>query len=437
MKSLRLAVSAGLASVAVAETPTPVTFNHDIAPIVFAQCMSCHRAGEVGPFPLTNFSEVKRKSKTILKVIDAGRMPPWPADSHGEFLHERRLTALQTQLFHDWVAGGLAEGDAKDLPATPHFTEGWQLGNPDLVLEPDQPYELGAEGGDVYRCFVLPSGTTEDRYVEAVEIRPSNRAVVHHALVFLDTTGAARKLDAADPGPGYTSFGGVGFTPSGGLGGWAPGIVPAALPEGVGYFLPKGADIVLQVHYHRSGKAETDRTRIGIFFAKKPVDKRYRSLAVSFRKIDIPAGDADYEVHTSMTVPRNVTVLTITPHMHWLGREMTVKATPDGGQPQRLIHIPDWDFNWQTIYHFKDPVRLPAGTVVRMSARFDNSTGNPRNPSTPPKEVFRGEQTTDEMCIAFIGYTIDSEHLTQGIAAHTLADFPRAAAVAQRVLGSP
>jgi hypothetical protein len=411
-----LVALAGLEATARADTATTtaVTFTKDVAPIVFSQCMPCHRTGEVGPFPLTNFAEVKKKAKTIRTVLGDGFMPPWHADSHGEFLNERKLTAAQKELLFAWIDGGQPEGAATDLPPTPHFTAGWQLGEPDLVLEPEGDFTLPAEGRDLYRCFVLPTSYETDRNVSAIEVRPGNRSVVHHALLYIDTTGAARKLDAADPGLGYTSFGGVGFTPQGGLGGWAPGIAAAPLPDGVGHRLPKGADVVLQVHYHKSGKPETDRTKVGIYFSKKPVDKLYRSIPVTYRAIRIPAGEANYKVQTSFPVPRDVTVLSVTPHMHLLGREMKVTATLPDGTTRQLVHVPDWDFNWQTTYWFKEPLHLPADSHLDLTARYDNSAANPNNPSSPPVLVVRGEQTTNEMCIAFVGFTVDSEHLIRG-----------------------
>lgn len=399
------------ARTAASTTADPVTFNHDIAPVVFQNCMTCHRSGEVGPFPLTNYAEVKKKAKTILGVVGDGIMPPWHAESHGQYLNERKLTAAQKALFQTWFDTGMPQGATADLPPAPHFTDGWQLGEPDLILEPTEDFALGAEGRDVYRCFVLPTSNTEQRWVSAVEVRAGNRSVVHHALVYLDTSGKARQLDAADPGPGYTSFGGVGFTPSGGLGGWAPGMVPRPLPEGIGYSLPAGADVVVQVHYHRSGKPETDRTKIGIHYSRTPIDKRYQSFPISFRKIRIAPGDADYHVDLDGPVPRAITVLAVTPHMHLLGREIKVDATLPDGTAQPLVHIPNWDFNWQTSYWFKEPIHLPRGSKVHLSARYDNSTANPSNPRNPPAEVTYGEETTNEMCLAFLGFTLDSEHL--------------------------
>jgi mono/diheme cytochrome c family protein len=397
-----------------AETPT---FDKDIAPIVFKNCAVCHRTGEVAPFSLLTYHDVSKRAKQIARVTGGGIMPPWKAEAgFGEFSNDRHLTPQQIAVIQQWVSSGAAEGDAADLPATPKFPEGWTLGTPDVVLEPDEDYTLAAEGGDLYRCFVIPTKLAEDHYISALEVRPGNRKVVHHVIVHFDTTGRARELDALDPGPGYTSFGGVGFKSSGMIGGWAPGNYPSFLPDGIGRFLPKNADLVVQVHYHRSGKVETDRTKVALYFAKGPVDKRIRSRPLAKLALRIPAGDSNYVVHASMPVLFNVTAYRVTPHMHLLGREMKVTATLPDGTLVPLVHVQNWDFNWQTGYDFKTPLRLPAGSRVDLEARYDNSSGNPVNPNNPPRLVTWGEQTTDEMCIAFLSFTLDSEHLTRGSA---------------------
>jgi mono/diheme cytochrome c family protein len=401
-----------------------VTFTKDVAPILFNNCSSCHRPGEVAPFSLITYQDAKKRAKQLAMVTESKFMPPWKADpAYGEYHDARVLTKEQIATLKEWADAGAIEGNKSDMPPKPKFTDGWTLGEPDMMLEPKESYTLGAEGSDEYRCFVIPSNTTEDRYVSAVEVRPGNRTVVHHVLVFLDTAGRARKLDEQDPAPGYTTFGGIGFTPSGGMGGWAPGNLPRHLPEGIGTLLPKGADVVLQVHYHRSGKAEKDRTKIGVYFSKSKVDKRMRILPLVALKLRIPAGEENYITRSTMPVFNDMTVYQVTPHMHLLGREMTVTANLPDGKSQPLVHIPDWDFNWQTTYALKNPLQLPKGANFSLTARYDNSTKNPRNPSNPPKAVTWGEATTDEMCIAFVGYTVDSEHLTKGIVADDLFDF--------------
>jgi hypothetical protein len=392
------------------------TFDKDIAPIVFKNCAVCHRAGEVAPFSLLTYHDVSKRAKQIARVTGERIMPPWKAEAgFGEFANDRHLTAQQIAVIQQWAASGMAEGSAADLPPTPKFSEGWTLGTPDVVLEPDEDYTLAADGPDLYRCFVVPTKLTEDRYISAIEVRPGNRKVVHHVIVHFDTTGKARELDAADPGPGYTSFGGIGFKSGGTIGGWAPGNYPSFLPEGVGRFLPKNADLVLQVHYHRSGKAETDRTKVALYFAKGPVDKRLRSFPLAKLLLRIPAGNSNFVVHTSLPIRYDVTVYRVTPHMHLLGQDMKLTATLPDGTKVPLVHVQNWDFNWQTSYDLKRPLHLPKGSRVDLEARYDNSSGNPVNPNNPPRVVTWGEQTTDEMCLAFLNYTLDREHLTKGI----------------------
>ena len=399
--------------VTVALTKDAVTYDK-IAPILYSNCSSCHRAGEVAPFALMGYADAKKRAKQIAMVTQQRFMPPWKADEGREkFADAHRLTDEEIALLGKWAAAGAPEGDKAKAPKPPVFASGWQNGTPDVVLQPDAPYQLAAEGDDVYRCFVIPTNYDTDRYIAAMEVRPGTNTVVHHVIAYLDASGGARKLDERDPGPGYTSFGGIGVVPGGMIGGWAPGNVPHLAATGNGVLLPKGTDIVLQVHYHKSGKPENDLTKIGLFFAKGPVDKRIRSMMVVNPLINIPAGNNEYIATASKTITRDVTALGVTPHMHLLGKDMQVTATLPDGTVKKLVHVDDWDFNWQTSYAFKEPIKLPAGTRIDLSARYDNSTNNPTNPTSPPRAVTWGEQTTDEMCIAFVAYTVDKEHLTQ------------------------
>ena len=399
---------------AFAETPT---FDRDIAPIVFKNCAVCHRPGEVAPFSLLEYRDVSKRAKQIARVTTEKIMPPWKAEpGFGEFANDRHLTPEQIALFRDWAAASTPEGNAADLPPVPQFADTWTLGKPDVVLEPDEDYELSAEGPDIYRCFVIPSKFTEDHFIRALEVQPGNRKVVHHVIVHYDTSGRARELDAQDPGPGYTSFGGVGFRSGGMIGGWAPGNYPSLLPDGIGRLVPKGADLVVQVHYHKSGKPEKDRTKIALYFAHGTVDKRIRAFPVAKLLLRIPAGESNYVVHASLPVKLDATLYRVTPHMHLLGKDMKVTATLPDGTVVPLVHVSNWDFNWQTGYELKTPLHLPRGSRVDIEAHYDNSSANPLNPNNPPKTVTWGEQTTDEMCLAFLSFTLDREHLAQGIA---------------------
>jgi len=401
-----------------------LTYSKDIAPIVYQNCTSCHRDGEVAPFSLSNYDEVKRHAATMAAVTQSRYMPPWKAAPDGDkFSGERRLSDTQIATIKQWVSEGMPEGSPADLPPTPHFASGWRLGTPDAVVQPEAAYPVPADGDDLYRCFVIPTSYSEDRYLSGLEVHPGNGKIVHHIIVYLDTTGAARERDAHDPGPGYTSFGGPGFAPSGALGGWAPGNDPLMVPPGDGILLPKGADIVMQIHYHKDGKPETDLSKIGLYFSKTPVDKRVRTLEIMQPFLHIQPGDAHYRAKTNMTVPADIHALDVLPHMHLVGHDIAVTAVRPGQPAQTLVSVPQWDFNWQTRYSFKQPVALPKDTRIDVVAHYDNTTDNPRNPNTPPKLVKWGEQTTDEMCIAFVSYTIDDEHLIKGITGSSAPEF--------------
>jgi peroxiredoxin len=388
-----------------------VTYYKDVAPILQERCQSCHRAGQIAPFTLASYADAKKWAGEIKEFTSNRQMPPWKAEpNHGEFADSRRLTDAEVETLARWADAGTPAGRAAHAPKPRKWADGWTLGTPDLVLKMPEPFAVEATGEDVFHCFVLPTNLTEDQQVVAVEIRPGNARVLHHVLNFVDTTGQGRKLDEKHAGVGYpTSPGGIGFFPTGDVGGWAPGNMPRFSPDGVGRFLPKGSDIVIQVHYHKTGKPETDQTTIGLYFAKEPIKKQLRTWPLTTLKINIPPDEARHEVKATMRVPADVHALTITPHMHLLGKEMKVTATFPDGKVQPLIFVKDWDYRWQDTYRFREPVALPKGTRLDLTAAFDNSTGNPRNPSNPPKRVTFGEQTTDEMCFAFIEYTMDQE----------------------------
>lgn len=384
-------------------------YAEHIAPILNANCVSCHRAGEIGPMKLDSYAGAKAVAANIAQVTEKKLMPPWkPVEGHGDFTGVRKLSDAQIQLISLWAKSGAPAGNLAKAPAPPKFVKGWTLGEPDLILKMPQSYQVAPSGADVYRCFVLPTGLTEDKEVVAVEYRAGNKAVVHHVIGYLDTQGRARKMDEAEAGPGYTSFGGPGFFPDGELDGWAPGKLPYFLPDGIARPLPKGSDLVMQVHYHSDGKPEEDITQVGIYFAKKPITKHLGILPL-IAPLNIPAGEASYNTAMTFPLPFDAKAVFVIPHMHLLGREIGVEAKLPDGTKKPLIQINDWDFNWQDSYNYKDFVALPKGTQLTLKARYDNSAANPRQPNNPPKSVAWGEATTDEMCIAFIGYIADNE----------------------------
>ena len=382
--------------------PDNVTFTEHVAPILFQNCARCHRPGEAAPFSLLTFQDAKKRGKQITEVTQQRVMPPWHAD-HGyvEFSNERRLSDEQITLLGAWHRQGMKEGDPAKLPALPKFTEGWQLGKPDLIVKMPEPFEVSAEGRDIYWNFVLPLHLPEGQWVRAIEFRPQARSVVHHSLFYLDTTGEARKFDARDPKPGYN-----GMARSNrqfdSLGGWALGGEPMTLPPELAYRFPTNSDLVLQTHFHPNGKVEHETSSVGIYFASQPPTRQFTTLQLPplfgrLSGLDIPAGATNYTVRDSFIIPIDLEAIIVTPHAHYLAKTFLLAATLPGGKKQTLLKISDWDFNWQEDCAFKNRIRLPKGTRLDAVITYDNSAGNRNNPSSPPARVKWGPMTTDEM----------------------------------------
>jgi peroxiredoxin len=397
-------------------TSDGTTYAKDVARILNASCVTCHRQGQSAPFSLESYEKAKAWSYEIANTTKQRSMPPWkPVTNHGFYYNERRLTDDDIAILERWHNGGAPSGDLKETPAPPQFTEGWALGKPDQVLKAEGGYELKAKGRDEYRCYAIRNPFDEDKWVTGIEYKPGNPRAVHHIIGYLDLSGAAEKKDAADPLPGYKSDGsGPGIIPSGALSGWAPGNQPRMLLQGVARLLRKGEWIVLETHYHKTGRVEKDEgAQVGLYFAKEPVKRQLRVQMVINPLVNIPAGAEDHKMSAIWTVPQDLHAYDVMPHMHLIGRSMSVVATLPDGTKQDLVVIKDWDFNWQETYQFREPMTLPRGTRVRLEARYDNSSNNPNNPSNPPRPVRWGEQTTDEMCIAFVTFTIDKQDLTK------------------------
>lgn len=404
---MRLSVIPILAPVALwaASAPTP-SYNKDIAPILYKNCAGCHRPGEVAPFSLLTYQDTAKRAALIASVTKVRVMPPWKAEpGYGQFQDERRLTDEQIALIAAWAKAGTPEGNPADKPAPPTFTDGWQLGKPDRVFTTMAKFTVPADGPDQFRCFVIPMNLETDVNIGAAEFRPDNRRVVHHALLFTDPTGAAKKLAAGSPDNGYTCFGGPGFAAAGLMGGWAPGQVPTKPTPGYAVTLRKGTDLVLQVHYHPSGKPEQDQSSYGFFVTDPPTKGRAVAI-LGNNRIDIAPGDAHYVVKVSAVVPSDTALLRITPHAHYLCKDMKVTAHLPDGSVTPLIWIKDWDFNWQGAYTYSSPVPLPKGTRIDMEYVYDNSAANPRNPAKPPVRVTYGEQTTNEMALVFMSFSV-------------------------------
>jgi peroxiredoxin len=387
-----------------------VSYARDVAPIINRNCVVCHRSGDVAPFALTNYKETKPWADAIVSYTSRRQMPPWKAiPGHGDFVDARWLSDKELGTLATWAKTGAPEGNPKELPAPPNLPPAgeWALGKPDAVLRPAKAFSVEAEGDDVYRDFTLPADFTEDRYVSAFDFKPGNRAIVHHMIAYIDLDGStAARNEGKDGQPGWAVSGaGSGIENEDWGDGWAPGMTPRRLPEGVAVKIPKGAKLVLQVHYHKSGKPETDQSELAIYWAKTPTTKVFRTRPLGNPFFALQPGVANQKVRATMKLPVDIEVRAILPHMHMLGKEMHVTATLPDGTEKSLIWIKNWEFNWQMGYRYKEPLTLPAGTQVNLVATYDNTASNPNQPSHPPKKVTFGEQTTDEMCFAFIGYT--------------------------------
>lgn len=432
-------------SVTSADEKATVTYNRDIAPIIYSRCLNCHREGQVAPFALETYEQVAKRADWIASVTEDRIMPPWiPHPGDERFVGDRWLSSGEITLLKQWAETGRARGDESDLPTKPKFADGWELGQPDLVLKMPKSFKVYANGPDLFQNFVIPIDIPSDKLVAAVEFHPGNKRVVHHAVLFLDSNGVARKLDDATPEPGYSNFGGPGFAPTGALGGWSVGNTPRRLPGGMGRYLKQGSDLVMQIHYHPTGKEEIDQSEVGLFFIDKPIAetlaqpaKLVASIWMANYEMDIPAGEDNYRRTTSYTLPRDVIMVGVVPHMHLLGKSMKVTATIPAGDEKptqkTLIDVRNWNYNWQDEYYFEQPFKLPAGTKLTVDATFDNSANNAMNPSSPPKRVTWGEETEDEMLFCFFLLSAEKTEDLIHVIYHNLqhdAQLPRADVVA-------
>jgi hypothetical protein len=394
-----------------------LTFAEAIAPIVYANCVTCHRPGQAAPFSLISYEDVAKRGALIARVTQSRYMPPWHGDTDfGGFVGERRLTTEQIATLAAWVKQGMPRGDERRMPKLPEFAaEGWQLGQPDLVLEMPVGFDVRATGPDVFRNFVIPTRLAEDTWIRGVEYRPGSRKVVHHAIFAAVKGGSLAALDGADGRPGFGGMGTVGIIGGGndsqGLGGWAVGATPQMMPEGTATRVPKGSDFLLQVHFHPSGKPETEKSQIGLYFAEGPPAKSLMSIGVPAlfgvgAGIDIPAGTKDYTIKESFTLPGDVKVYSAGAHAHYIAKQMIAMATLPDGTSRSLLRINDWDFNWQDGYVYKQPFILPKGTRIDATITYDNSAENPRNPVNPPRRAVFGEQSFDEMGAVLLDFEV-------------------------------
>jgi len=377
-----------------------VTYSKQIARIVQNRCVECHREGEIAPFTLANYDEVAAWAETIREVVDEGRMPPWFADpKYGHFKNDARLSDEEKQQIATWLDNGCPEGDPKDLPEPRQFADGWQIGKPDqIVFMRDEEYTVPAEGTVEYQYFSVDPGWTEDKWVQATESRPGNRAVVHHIIVFVQ-----------EPGGGN-------FAARGGIGGYAPGTPPDQHPAGLAMHVPAGSKLVFQMHYTTNGVEQTDRSSIGIKFADpKTIKKQVRNGVVGNATFKIPPQEANHEVVAKKMFLKDTLLLDLTPHMHVRGKDFKYVAQYPDGTSEVLLDVPAYDFNWQLRYTFAQPKLMPKGSKIVCTAHFDNSPGNLANPD-PTKTVTFGDQTWEEMMFGFYSAVDPKEDLTKELA---------------------
>jgi thiol-disulfide isomerase/thioredoxin len=367
----------------------PVTWVNDVAPIIHSKCEKCHRTGEVGPFKLETFDEVKNRIEGIQEVVDVRRMPPWHADPrYGHFANDRSLTSRERAVILAWIEQGQPEGDGSAAKEEVPFADGWTIGQPDLVIRMDQPYAVKAEGFERYQRFHVPLNLTEDRWVQAAEARPSDRSVVHHIIAYLIPPGEK------SPDPRRAHFCG-----------YAPGDMPSVYPPGTAKLLPKGSSMMLEVHYTPNGKIRYDQSSVGFVFAKEPIEREALTVGIAEEGIQIPPGAPDHREQSKLIVREPLRLLSFMPHMHLRGKAFDYFATYTDGSTEQLLSVPAYDFGWQSYYTLSEPKDLKPGDRIDCVARYDNSSGNPVNPN--PKESVRwGQQTWEEMMIGYIDVSI-------------------------------
>ena len=412
--SLTIAASAAAFAGSVSSAPT---YYKDIVPVLQNRCQECHRPGEVAPMSLMSYNDVRPWSKAIKSAILTKKMPPWFADPHiGKFSNDRSMSQSEIDTFVSWVDAGSPAGNPKDAPKPRTFAEGWQIGKPDVVFELPQPIDVPATGVVDYTYVVIPTGFTEDKWVQFAEARPGARSAMHHIIAFLRPPGN-HWLQDAKPGvpfiPGKSGPARRGGNPEDQLPGellvgFAPGLPPTQCKPGEAKLVKAGSDIILQLHYTPNGKATTDVSKIGLIFAKGPVERRVMTMNAMNVFLRIPPGDSNYEARSHATLPQDVTLVNMMPHMHLRGKDFLYTAVYPTGEKQVLLSVPHFDFNWQLAYVEDKELLLPKGTRIECVAHYDNSPNNPANPD-PSKEVRWGDQTWEEMMIGWFDVSFDAK----------------------------
>jgi hypothetical protein len=412
---------------AAGEKSNNATFTRDVAPILYKNCVACHRPGEAAPMSLITYKEVRPWARSIREVVVDREMPPWFADpQYGHFANDRRLSDQEIATIAGWVDGGAKEGDPKELPPAPKFPDGWLIGKPDVVLSMTEDYSVPADGVVPYKYFAVPTSFTEDKLVQLAEIQRGEPSVVHHVIVSVLEPGQAPIL----PPAGEIRLGGERLdqernsgnqavartrNPDGMLIGWAPGMSPLKLRTGQAKLVKKGSVLIFQMHYTTTGTPAKDRTSVGLIFSKEPVEKRVITSGAAARGLVIPPGEPNYESRSSFTFQENSHIVSFMPHMHLRGKDFEYKLVYPDGTSKIVLKVPRYDFNWQLTYFPKEPIPAPKGSRLECVAHHDNSAKNKFNPD-PTKEVRWGPQTWEEMMIGWFDYTLDAQDLRREVA---------------------
>jgi hypothetical protein len=395
-----------------ASVPAPRTWSKDVVPIMQARCQGCHRPGEAAPMSFGSYKEVRPWAKAIKEAVALKKMPPWFADpQYGHFKNDMSLSKAEADTIIAWVDGGAPEGNPKDLPPAREFVAGWNIGKPDMTLEMPEAFDVPASGTVEYQYVILPYKFTEDRWVQASEVRPGARSVVHHVIAFIREPGSKWMRDKQP---------GVAFVPEPNangqrpdingdmLAGFAPGVPAEVLGPGRGRLVKAGSDIVFQLHYTTNGKAQKDLTKVGLVFCKEPPAQRVMALGAMNRRFTIPAGDANYRVDAEFELGHDVTLASLLPHMHVRGKDFEFRLILPNGETSTLLSVPRYDFNWQLWYNPAEEIKLPKGAKISCTAHYDNSVNNPANPDAT-KAVKWGDQTWEEMMVGFFEVVFDAK----------------------------
>lgn len=392
--------------------PVP-TFTKDVAPVLYKNCVSCHRAGEIAPMPLLTYDETRPWAKSIREKVSTGDMPPWHADApHGAFSNDRRLSDKDRETLIRWASNGAPKGDPKDLPPAPKFSDGWEIGNPDVVVAMNKPYDVPASGTIAYQYFTMETNFTEDKWVQAIEVRPGARKVVHHILVFCREPGKPSPREAAFKAVvPKLSNGGADLSAGRGalIATTAPGTNAMIFDPGSALFVKAGSTLTFQIHYTANGTAATDLSSVGMIFAKQPPQIEIRNSAFINPVFTLPAGDGNKEVDSAIEFTQDVHIWALFPHTHLRGKSWEYRMIYPDGKSEVVLSVPKYDFNWQTYYVFSKPLIVPKGSRLEATAHYDNSVNNKFNPD-PTKDVRWGEQTWQEMQYSGITYSIDNPH---------------------------